>query len=635
MNNPFSFLSRKNVEASFGILIRRFPIPVIIVTIFSLLLFYFIQSETKDDTVIRAIFSFGITFFFSTWMTLFSEGLKNKKYTPLLSIIPILYGIWVYFTIDVGTDWFFESFVFLLLHLFGFVAFLFFAPYVRPVWKSDEEEIEYSNYFSLVAWTLLMSSIIWGTLLALGFIALGSIFALFDIKDIFDEWKLYANWAVVALAFVSPIYWLIQLPLRSEMNTRRFETNKFFSFLIRYIGVPFICIYFLILYAYSGKVLLNFANWPRWIISWMVIGFSTFGYLNYIFSKPYESESKMITLFRQYFPFAVIPQILMLFYALYLRLMQYDLTMNRYFVIIFGLWLGFTSLYLIVSKKKSLSIITASLALLSFVISVWPWSVFQYPTARQYTRLIQNLEKANILKNSTITPLSNPKDITKELSNEIYSGISYVCDFSECSQIKELFKKEVTEATIKAEENWKKWNTETWAIYNWISKWEIVSAVASSIKVQESYAYDNVLTTKYIQYNVDYKYDFSYYPLEIDSGYTKIVNVSWINSEEHRTSKIYPYITINPDTSTLQYHESSGSTEELILKFPIELTQTSNARSIEQEKLIFTLSSEKRDIKILLQNFAVKNPEFTGSGNQDSNQDYYSINGIGLVKEKQ
>jgi hypothetical protein len=87
--------------------------------------------------------------------------------------------------------------------------------------------------------------------------------------------------------------------------------------------------------------------------------------------------------------------------------------------------------------------------------------VFQYPTARQYTRLIQNLEKANILKNSTITPLSNPKDITKELSNEIYSGISYVCDFSECSQIKELFKKEVTEATIKAEENWKKWNTET------------------------------------------------------------------------------------------------------------------------------------------------------------------------------
>jgi len=51
----------------------------------------------------------------------------------------------------------------------------------------DEREIEYSNYFSLVAWTLLMAGIIGVALLALGFIALGSIFALFDIKDLFDE----------------------------------------------------------------------------------------------------------------------------------------------------------------------------------------------------------------------------------------------------------------------------------------------------------------------------------------------------------------------------------------------------------------------------------------------------------------
>lgn len=632
MNNPFSFLTRKNVEASVGILIRRFPLSAIFASIFSLLLFYFIESETDSEEVIRAILAFGISFFFSTWITLFIESYSKHKYTSLLSIIPILYGIWAYLTIDVGNDWFFESFTFLLLHLFGFVAFLFFAPYIFSNRKNDEHEIEYSNYFSLVAWSILMASIIGLTLLILGYIALASIFALFDITNIFDESKLYAHWAVVALSFVAPIYWLIHLPQRNELNSRVFETNKFFSFLIRYVWVPFIGIYFLILYTYSGKVLLNFSDWPRWIISWMVIGFSTFGYLNYIFSKPYESESKMITLFRQYFPFAVIPQILMLFYALYLRLVQYDLTMNRYFVIIFGLWLSFTSLYLILSKKKSLSIIIASLALLSFIISVWPWSVFQYPTARQYTRLIQNLEKANILKNNIITPLSNSKDITKELSNDIYSWISYICDFSECSQIKELFKEEVIEATIKAEENWKNWNTGS--IYPWLSKWEIVSAVANSIKVQESYTYDNELTTKYIQYNVDYTYDFSYYPLEIEPGYTKIVNVSWINSEEHRISKIYPYIIINPETSIIQYHESSENTEEFKLKYPIELTQSNTLRSVTQKELTFTVSSEKRDIKILLQNFAVKNPEFTGSWNQDANQDYYSINGIGLVKDK-
>lgn len=146
--------------------------------------------------------------------------------------------------------------------------------------------------------------------------------------------------------------------------------NRFFSFLVRYIAIPFICIYFIILYAYSVKVLMNFSHWPKGMISWMVIGFSTFGYITYIFSKPYDKENLLIAFFRKYFPLAVLPQLIMLFYAIYLRITQYDLTMNRYFVVIFGLWLFVVSLYLVLSRKKSLAIITASLTLISLLISV-------------------------------------------------------------------------------------------------------------------------------------------------------------------------------------------------------------------------------------------------------------------------
>jgi hypothetical protein len=632
MKNPLAFLSPKNLEASMNILVRRFPIPTIIISIFSLLLFYLIQSETQDESVTRAIFAFGITFFFSTWVALFTESTNIKKYSIPLSIVPILYGIWVYFSLldtGIGTDWFFESAVFLALHLFGFVAFLFFAPYVGKFLRVSEEEVEYSNYFSLVAWALLMSAITGGALLALGFIAISSVFALFDIRDIFEEWKFYANWAVVALAFTAPIYWLISLPIRSDINTRAFETNKFFSFLIRYIGVPFICIYFLILYAYSTKVLMNFSDWPKGIISWMVIGFSTFGYVNYIFSKPYEIENKMVALFRKYFPFAVLPQMLMLFYAIYLRIAQYDLTMNRYFVVIFGLWLTFTSCYLIVSKKKSLSVITASLTLLSFIISVWPWSVFSYPTIRQYSRLIVNLEMANILRDGIITPLSSPKDISKELSNDIYSGISYVCDFSECESIKQLFKNEVDEATLKSEENWKKWYRETDTTYPWISKWEIISAVTDAIKVQISYSYDNDVNQKYIQYNVDYKYGTPY-PLNIEPWYTKIVTIVGETNEKDMNIKVYPYITLNPDTSKLLYHRWSGDILNLPFVPPKDLTNTTTPTGLNQEDLTFTVTSDTLDAKLYFQNYSIRNPHYTGTGTES----YYGVSGIGLVKEK-
>lgn len=193
---------------------------------------------------------------------------------------------------------------------------------------------------------------------------------LFDLAPLVDEGKFYSHWAVIALALIPPLYALIVFPNRSEIEKKTYETNRFFSFLIRFIAVPFIYIYFLILYAYSAKVLMNFSDWPKGMISWMVIAFSTFGYVAYIFSEPYAKNGAHIALFRKYFPYAVVPQIFMLFYAIYLRIAQYDLTMNRYFVVIFGIWLLGISLYLIISQRKSLAVITASLTCISLLISV-------------------------------------------------------------------------------------------------------------------------------------------------------------------------------------------------------------------------------------------------------------------------
>jgi len=60
----------------------------------------------------------------------------------------------------------------------------------------------------------------------------------------------------------------------------------------------------------------------------------------------------------------------MLFYAIYLRINQYDVTINRYFVVAFGLWLLVISLYYVFSKKKYLSIIPAILTLFTIIISI-------------------------------------------------------------------------------------------------------------------------------------------------------------------------------------------------------------------------------------------------------------------------
>ena len=217
-----------------------------------------------------------------------------------------------------------------------------------------------------------MSGIVGLSLVLLGVVAISSVVSLFELQSIIDEENYYGTWISLSLALIAPMYGLREFPHLKEIEKTHFEINRFFSFLIRYLATPAVYIYFIILYAYSVKVLLNFSDWPKGIVSWLVIGFSSFGYLTYIFSKPYE-ESKTVLLFRKWFPLAVIPQLGMLFYAISLRIGQYDLTMNRYFVVAFGTWLLITSVYFFLRKSALLAFVPASLALISFLISLGPW----------------------------------------------------------------------------------------------------------------------------------------------------------------------------------------------------------------------------------------------------------------------
>ena len=87
----------------------------------------------------------------------------------------------------------------------------------------------------------------------------------------------------------------------------------FGEFLIKYIMIPFMYIYLIILYAYTVRVLVNFHEWPKGMISWLVIVFSFFGYVSYILSLPYVDKSVLVRVYRKIFPLLLLPQILMLF----------------------------------------------------------------------------------------------------------------------------------------------------------------------------------------------------------------------------------------------------------------------------------------------------------------------------------
>lgn len=363
----------EEMKDSFQKLLQRFPLETVVLIVLAGVIMYSIHTEIYAGWIPQMIYSLVVTFFFLMGVTLYRESRKAGKWDVFLPILPIVYGIGFYAVNSYVGSYDLEAMVFFLLHLFGFIFVIFVAPYIGKIHSPKENTVQYANYFTLVAWTKLMSGIVGVSVLLLGFIAIGSVTELFDLSGVFFREKIYGYWATISLALITPIYALMHFPDLGKIKKDTYDTNRFFSFLVRFIGIPFILIYFVILYAYSVRVLANFHDWPNGIISWLVIGFSTFGYLIYIFSESYAGEGKIIAPFRKYFPFAVLPQVLMLFYAIYLRIAQYDLTMNRYFVVIFGLWLTIISLYYAISKRKLILFIPLTLTLISLGISFGPW----------------------------------------------------------------------------------------------------------------------------------------------------------------------------------------------------------------------------------------------------------------------
>ena len=648
--------SLENLEKNIKNIWSKFPVSVIIIFLIAGLFFTELHyNDVIEDLLNKKIFvvilSLIATFIFSIWTYLSTENTNYSKLKRnLFQIIPIIF--WISFYNIFGLDPTLESIIFAFLSFAWIIAFIYFAPYLKSLflplqggdaWKAEGavSQTTFYTYFYNISVVILTSFIFGWVLFGLWAIWINATDALFDLN--IREKYTYWNWSILAFSVISPLFLLSQLPDKKSFLADRFNGNEFFSFLVKFVAVPFIYLYFFILYAYSIKVLANFGDWPKWEISWLVIGFSIFGYLAYSFSYIFEKDSKAIKLFRKIFPYAVIPQIFMLFYAIYLRIAQYDLTVNRYFIVIFGLWLLLVSLHFIFSKKKSLIAIPISLAFFIILISIFPkFNVYSYPVERQYNRLETNLEKAKILQNWEIIPLKNYSDISKDLSKNIYSGIDYICDFDNCNKIKELFPRIYSEIEKNNKLEWEKNHKEeierllkkknnkiceynkywyapnsncfnkTWLEklkkekYEWVDKWTIIDKITEKIKVKK---YFNKFeeNRKYFEYSKEYTQDF--FPINIE-WYSKMYNIKNLNKFE----KNKDFAEFNSDTNeiiiTLDWNKKEKINISEISKKLIEKFWKNTKRNLDKKDLIFEINQNWKIYKLMFDNVSVKNPDY-------------------------
>lgn len=191
---------------------------------------------------------------------------------------------------------------------------------------------------------------------------------------------------------------------------------------IQYVLLPLLLIYYIILIAYFGKIVLAGVMPDGWVALPILI-FSTLGVLTYFLAYPlsYEKEHTSIRFYVKYFFYFLLPLVTLLFVALITRVFTYSVTEYRYLGLLFGVWFLILTLYTIIYKKTSLVLFPVSLFLLLFLGSVGPWGMYQMSASGQFRRLCKILESENVIENKVVSVEKLQEKITDSIATEIGS----------------------------------------------------------------------------------------------------------------------------------------------------------------------------------------------------------------------
>ncbi|MBP7174390.1 MAG: DUF4153 domain-containing protein [Cloacibacterium sp.] len=197
---------------------------------------------------------------------------------------------------------------------------------------------------------------------------------------------------------------------------------KFFT---QYVLIPLLIIYAVILYFYAGKIVMSWSL-PRGWVSYLILAYSLVGILALLLVYPLKEHSakSWVKVFSKIFYFTLVPLIVLLFIAIFTRILEYGYTENRYFVLLLAIWLSVVVLYFIMYKKASIRFIPISLFVFGLFALVFPYfNTFSVAKRSQKTGLQQILTENNLLTNGKI---DFKKAVRSDIADEIAEKFQFL-----------------------------------------------------------------------------------------------------------------------------------------------------------------------------------------------------------------
>ncbi len=196
----------------------------------------------------------------------------------------------------------------------------------------------------------------------------------------------------------------------------------------QYVLIPLVVVYLAILYAYVGKIIVQW-DLPKGWVGYPVIGVSIVGVLALLLVHPVRerAENRWIVTYSRGFYWALYPLIALIAFAIWTRIGDYGITERRYLVVVATAWLLGIALYFTFRRRGDIRVIPVTLCIVTAITTVGPWSATAVSRRSQVGRLQAMLVAAEVMADGRLE--STPKRIAFEQEKEISNIVNYLDEF--------------------------------------------------------------------------------------------------------------------------------------------------------------------------------------------------------------
>jgi hypothetical protein len=426
------FLSISHLKNETQRVVNRFPLTSMIVlaaTIISCIMITFDYKLEKQDNLAFLLVVLALGIPLSISFHLLAENppaflQRFKKWLPLLAL-PLLTAYYAWLELQPhgsNTTRYFQWFLY--CHLLVAIA-----PFFKS--RSDKEFWNF-NYQIFIAFLISRFFSL--------FLFAGLSLALVSIKSLLEfniDNDAYGYLFVICMFLIASIHFLALIPVNMQALEES-QTPKLLKIFCQYILVPLNVAYILILYSYMIKIIFT-GVWPQGTISWLVIGISILGVFALLMMHVFQQnqENQWMKKFQTWYYASIIPLLILGLMAIYQRVGQYSITENRYILSALNLWLLGIAIYFLASKRKKIIVIPVSLFVLTLTTSFGPWGLYQTSVRSQTSRLVDLLEKNNLLHDEKLTASKN--EISSADYKEIRAAMVYILEQHGADNLPEAF----------------------------------------------------------------------------------------------------------------------------------------------------------------------------------------------------